>query len=1148
MKNTMKKMLAVVLVLVMCVSVAMPVFAADPKCPGDAEDQHTKENCDYVAVVGGKHEPTCSKQGYTVYQCEGCQAYFADDIVPDLEGDCQWTVDVAATCAKAGKQHCTRCGAVEEISATGNHDYEWDTDATCGFPGEKKTGICKVCKEKTTVSIAKEHKFPTLPEIDVYPECGGKEGKAHYTCQNKGCGYKKYVVIYALEDHMDLVDLTDKIKNATCGTDGLKIKNDPLTGQPYAKAEKCTVCGYDTTEKVNAQHTWGAEYTYAPKSCMEYGFVFKGCILCGETETVRVIERPGHNYVSATGAANATCSDKLVCDWSQYVCTDSKCIVDGVHTLHPTKGCGAEVEGKECKYVWDKQDATCVAPGYKWEKCEVCGNEKANSRVQTEPATGKHTWNEVPVYNPTTDPTCQHPGIYTYLCVNEGCTAFKTEDREQLKHVYDEGETTQPLCGVNGYIVYTCTQPGCVDPETKKAHVIIEMPESLRFNPATPEHHGDLATGIAAGTIVPTLNATNPVTGKPYPNADATCGVGSVTTYKCEVCTARNPYFDHDNDPSTAPRQPWVTFAVIGEAQEHLGLTDVTPADLPTHCLDTGVTGGWRCTSCGKSQTSVAVKTDKTEHSFVITSENKLPTCSAPVTYKCECVFNIVDDEGNVYKKDVACGETDEDTCTGNINTLKDQRNNNCDVWGYQHFECPKCQEGYIDNFEYATGHNMVENKNLYVPAECATDGKQVFECDVVHINYDTTTVDCDHTETKVLDRLGHADKDGNVIECVDANGKPIVDDILCFRKEADGGCCTCADDVVCEGHSKSWKEVHKWVDTEVVETCISYKYILHVCEYCEYDYTDTVFVKADHNLKGAYKVDNKGNIVKDKDGNPVPDFTNTRWKDVTGKKADYDKAGEKSFQCLTAGCTHKVYAPYVLTDVNLTVSIRSDVKVGNGYADKLVNSGRMAVTVKANAYHVDLRSIYFELPYSTTYFTFDKTATKIETKLFGDSGFAVGEKNGVIYVEMTNPGNMTNVEVNGTDIALITFFFDIKNTVVEKDSVTDFSMNVTNTSAIKINDSNKNVAVDSTVGKACASKVYVLGNVTGGTIEAFDKPMYADDYDVVALVDLMMKNKYDAVADMNKDGKVDELDFADLGQYIVNAKTYDKALLKDKV
>ncbi|MBQ9112757.1 MAG: hypothetical protein IJY08_04165 [Clostridia bacterium] len=576
----------------------------------------------------------------------------------------------------------------------------------------------------------------------------------------------------------------------------------------------------------------------------------------------------------------------------------------------------------------------------------------------------------------------------------------------------------------------------------------------------------------------------------------------------------------------------------------HLGLTVTTPANLPDECGEVGVTEGWECSVCKKSVASVAVKASKTEHNMVITNTNKQLSCSNTLKYECDCVFDIVDEKGNVYIKDVACKAVDELKCEGIAKEPADERDNTCTVWGYQHFECPKCEQGYIDNFEYATGHNLVEDKTQYVAPDCTTDGKKVAICDVVHTDYDGTTYTCGHVETTVLEKLGHADKDGNVIPCTDADGKPITENVLCFRE----CCCTCEATVTeCPGHLVSWKDLHDWVDTVVAATCVHYQYTLHVCEVCQYDYTTTTFIKGDHNYTGAYKtkvVNGKTEFVLDANGKKVPDVnynnipmgtvSKASWYIAKAEdKASYTKAGVMTFDCKNAGCKVSITEEYVLTDVNLTVSIDSAVKA----SAKLVNSGKMAVTIKANAYKVDLRSIYFELPYDTAKFTYSNA--KIETTLFGDSGFAVGAKDGVVAVQMTNPGNIDNITLNGTDVALITLYFDIKNTVVQNDSVTDFSMNVKNTSVIKVENA-KNVAVDSTIGKAAASKVYVLGNVTGGTIEAFAAKKYADDYDVVALIDILMAGKYDAVADMNKDGKVDAKDYAALGKYVVNAITYD--------
>jgi hypothetical protein len=78
MKKTMKRILAFVLTFLMCASLAAPVFAADDAaCPGVGAI-HEKANCDATKI--GEHVPTCGEQGYTVYKCNGCGTYFADDI------------------------------------------------------------------------------------------------------------------------------------------------------------------------------------------------------------------------------------------------------------------------------------------------------------------------------------------------------------------------------------------------------------------------------------------------------------------------------------------------------------------------------------------------------------------------------------------------------------------------------------------------------------------------------------------------------------------------------------------------------------------------------------------------------------------------------------------------------------------------------------------------------------------------------------------------------------------------------------------------------------------------------------------------------------------------------------------------------------
>jgi hypothetical protein len=1146
MKNTMKKMLAVVLVLVMCVSVAMPVFAAEaaPKCPGakltdPTKAEHMKSNCDYEFIA--KHEKSCEKQGYTVYQCKGCGVYFADDIVPSNGGVCTWVIDKAATCTEAGEKHCSVCGAKEVIEKVA-HKYVWDTNATCGLIGAKRVGTCSVCGHVTTEDLS-EHKWNEIPDIIKKPVCAPVEdaaghsntkkdkseycGLARYTCSV--CKGTKDVVIYAL-DHHDIVDV--ELKAATCTEAGVKMADGYTAttkdGKQYG--QKCELCGWTNTVVETASHTFGVEPDRSMEAtCTEWGFDLWGCTVCGENKTV-AYPPLGHYLVKVSGA-DATCGTAVTQVWE---CQWDKCNETGCdHKDHPTTDTCNYTETRDLKaleheYKTVVTEATCNAPKKTEEICKNCGDVKS-SVVEGDVDEDAHKW--VRDYENSTEPTCTLAGAWLDHCTV--CNAYKTEPRPATGHNYDvnkdkvvtsaDATVKAPWCDANGQhdgiLTYVC-QNGC-------GHTYTE--EGAKFDQTNPAHHG----GVVGNNNVHKFTKAE-AEARNIPYRDATCTLTDIKSYRCDICTALNANKE-------------VTFVVIGPALGHVDAAG-NPFNIttlyPTQCGQTTTTPAFDCDRCDFAVAAKTYKTSVTTHKEVIISENKVLSCGNPVKYGCECKFDVLDETGKVVAKDVSCAYTRTATQNHKMAVEKNSRDNDCDLFGFRYNYCTLCEAGYIDMYEYATGHNLVEDKGTdgkgyYTEPTCVTPGLKVENCTNVHTNRvtNTNTVKCDEVVKTDIKRLGHLDAEGNVIECTDAEGKPIIEDVLCYRKEADGGCCNCAATVEkCPGHEVKWETLHEWVNTTVAATCVHYEYTLHVCTVCQYDYTTTGFDLGDHDYTGAYKTDSKGNIVKDEKGNPIPDVTKAGWYAVKGKAATYTQAGTKAFDCKN-GCGAKLEAPYTLTDIKFTLKTDSGIKAG---AD-IVNSGKMIVVIEASAYDIDLYSIDLQVKYDTSKYVYKGFKVSDYTKaLIGESGVEVGNATaGLVGIYMANNGKTpTNVSLDKiANKALITLEFDVKaDACVATTGTTTGRVWIDTASVLK---ADKDTKVDRNIADASKTvTIQTLGNVTKGTIESSKK--LVDDYDGRALVKVMMTaNAYEATADINKDGKVNGADYAALAKYIADGCTY---------
>lgn len=409
MKNNSKRIFALLLAIVMCVSCVVPVFAevdvhdhaeetpATPKCPGVGEE-HTFTNCDstFVETVA----PQCGKFGYDLYECNACKAPVVTNWTnPDNEGHAygEPVVVKPATCYEVGKQviTCANCG--DEVSSE--------------IPMINHT----ITNNKVVGALCKDG-------IPAWTEW----------CTAEGCTYK---VEHAAEAGHDCENryVAEIVKAPNCKEDGIAIV-------------KCRDCSYESTEvvvKATVGHNWvkDGEFTIAP-TCGTAGSGNAKCTVCYATAEVvegvvtETLNIPGfviENHISVPGF-EAT----------------------GVHAFT------VDVEAKA---------ATCVEDGWQaHKKCVTCDATSLDGTTEADVTLAKlgHTWVDVPavIATCTKDGNVAHSkcSVCGALSINKTDVVTEAEVIVKAAHAYDlDGEpvaTADPTCTKFGFKFYGCTVCG----------------------------------------------------------------------------------------------------------------------------------------------------------------------------------------------------------------------------------------------------------------------------------------------------------------------------------------------------------------------------------------------------------------------------------------------------------------------------------------------------------------------------------------------------------------------------------------------------------------------------------------------------------------------------------------------------------------
>ena len=302
----------------------------------EAGMQETTVEAETIPAAGHDYKetviaPTCTEEGYTLYECRNCDDSYTDNKAAALGHYMTLTEAKDATCTEAGNNayyHCSRCDK-----------YFKDIE------GEEETTV-----EAETIP-ATGHNWNN-GEITTAATCT-TNGVVTYTCLD--CGETKTETIPALGHGMTIIEANA----ATCTEGGNNAYYHCSRCDKYFKdieGEEETTVEAETIPATG--HKWDEGEVTTAATCTEDGAMTYACLNCGETKT-ETIAAAGHKWDEGEITTAATCTEDGVMIFTCSNCNETKTetipaghvIVDGVCTV-----CGELIytEGLEYRLSNDK--------------------------------------------------------------------------------------------------------------------------------------------------------------------------------------------------------------------------------------------------------------------------------------------------------------------------------------------------------------------------------------------------------------------------------------------------------------------------------------------------------------------------------------------------------------------------------------------------------------------------------------------------------------------------------------------------------------------------------------------------------------------------------------------------------------------------
>ncbi len=1091
MKKTIKKVLALVLAVLMCSSVAIPVVADDVACPGTGAT-HTKSNCSSYTKIS-ETPSICGENGYTVYECNTCHTYFLDDItlaVGEHEYEKKGAI-VNATCTEDGYKVCDICGHKTKTDDKLEHKFgQWELDGKdCDGSTVKEirkcvnTG-CDHFETRDRETEIGDHDW-TLVEVIKAPTCS-VAGSGTFKCDT--CEVTETLVIEPTQKHTFTIYLNAKAE--TCTEDGNKAG--------YA----CAECGAYESESMHipAAHKYQVSQN-EEATCEKAGWVVNYCTVCGDSEATvtaplghdrgKVLEYVAPNCISA-GYTKYEHVCSRGCDEDD---STSSGYVAGVTVDDETDNVKIAIAATPDIHTYEliTHEATCQTEGFTRLECQIegCGAVDKDSYTKiAEKNPDNHEWKEQILVKPT----CTAAGQKTRNCV---CGALESavsvpatghkyfNEVDGVKTSSKTPTVTMPSCKVgDGYITWQCMN--CTDKKAVFKDYVGEWTVgtskvSLKYDATNTTHHKFDYTMGNKGVLG---------------TEQGDCKTVGYNSYFCKDCAKL------------------VQIPIEGTGK-HIPNMETFKSKVEAKCETKGYAEYWQCDRCEEYWEGAEMKDGKYVYEKgsdapkrieykALGHKNyvagKLPTCTEngyKATWDCDVCGTKSTSADDDYIKS-ALGH-DWIVNPGKAAVV----NTDCESYSYTGYVCKRkdCGAEKIDDFKYID-HDW--DKDNLIEATCEEGA--YYNCkNCTSKNYQG-------------EKLGHLDQNGKVVKCATATFK-------CYRED-----CTGVD----------FETTHNYSVTTVAATCTNVSYKLYQCVDCTYHKKSELGLnKAPHNYHAEAGV---------ADTTVVGDWTVTVEPTYTAPGSRYQKCtvcGDKKVDDNYVKDDIKVS----FTTTNPNNDKAAIVNSGLIAVTIKTTSYKLSVWGLSLSLKFDEQVVEFA-GYEVNNVAF-KDTTKVDSKNVYDDGITIKDyvdRDDVVtivaFAPNTTDGKTQNVEINGEEVAFVTVYFRVLGTVTN-DTPAEFTV-TQDTEAVKSvasDDESEEIAV--TTGTIPSVTIKALGDVNGDAdITAVSIATVKDAMGLMQLIEKNMQNEdktYNAMADIDKDGVITAHDFGYLMQYISGEITYSE-------
>lgn len=416
-------------------------------------------------------------------------------------------------------------------------------------------------------------------------------------------------------------------------------------------------------------------------------------------------------------------SDSHTHSWDSGVVTKQPTCTEAGTKTYTCTSCGKTktteiaATGHQHTEIRNKKEATCKAEGYTGDTyCTDC--ETKVSSGQAIPKTD-HTWDNGKV---TTEATCEHTGVRTYIC--SVCGETKEEETPKTDHTYDDGTVTKkPTCIETGIKTYTCTV--CQKTKTEEipatGHQHIEIRNKKEATCTETGYTGDTyckdcGTKLSSGEVISKKAHDYEVKDRQEP----TCTTDGYVLSVCKVC--------RDEKQEILP----------ATGHQHTEIRNKKEAT----CKDKGYTGDVYCKDCGEKLSDGKTIAKTTEHTWDGGKVTKAATCTEKgvKTYTC-----------------TVCGatKTEEIAATGHQHTeVRNKVEATCTKEGYSgDVYCTDCGTKLSSGTEIARKAHEYEERERN-EANCKRNGYILFVCKVCGDEKREVLPKTDHQHTEIRNKV----------------------------------------------------------------------------------------------------------------------------------------------------------------------------------------------------------------------------------------------------------------------------------------------------------------------------------------------------------------------------------------------------------